>query len=402
VRGWDRCSEGVRNVVIALAAAAASACAGDASRHAVAEPRVDTLNGVLHIRNLPEGAWAGEERWTVEEIMRLGARDSPTEELFSGPLLTTATGPDGSIYVLDYDAGSISVFSAEGAFVRRIGRRGRGPGEFMAPVGLSWDAFDRLWVADGAGRLTVFSRDGEYIRTQRRPVQSDARRQHPLIYLPDGSLLDEGGWPFVNFVKVDTADRAVDTVAVMEQPPISEAARGIRLTPGSDIQKVSHQYVNRRRWTLAPDSTLWIVDTGELRLVQRELDGDTIRVIHTSHRPSTLSASEERMIDHALAGAGLDRTDIDIARPVVQQILVMDDGHVLVQIESDIGEDGRLFDVFEPDGRYLGVLDFGFAPARLGVTTLRGDTILAPTLGAFDVPYVVKAVIRRGEVTEHG
>jgi 6-bladed beta-propeller len=144
----------VRNVVIALAAAAASACGGDASQHAVAEPIVDTLNGVVHVRNSPEGAWAGEERWSVEEIMRLGARDSPREELFSGPLLTTATCPDGSTYVLDYDAGSISVFSAEGAFVRRIGRRGRGPGEFMAPVGLSRDAFDRLWVADGAGRLT--------------------------------------------------------------------------------------------------------------------------------------------------------------------------------------------------------------------------------------------------------
>lgn len=89
---------------IALLAVVAAFGCGDrpgSAESRVPEPRVDTIDGVRHVWNPSAGAWSEGEAWRVEELLRLGARQSPREELFSGPLLTAATGPDGAIYVLD-------------------------------------------------------------------------------------------------------------------------------------------------------------------------------------------------------------------------------------------------------------------------------------------------------------
>jgi hypothetical protein len=368
------------------------------------EAQVDTVNGVLHVWNSPEGAWTDGEQWTVEELLRLGARAAPEEELFSGPLLTGKLGPDGFIYVLDSDAEQITVFSSDGAFVRHIGRPGRGPGEFVGPSAMSWDGLGRLWVADGfGGRYTLFSTAGDFIRTQSRPVHALARRQHPLIYTSDGAFLDEAAASSaVSFLRVDTGGARVDTLGTISRPEMTAAVRSIIRRPGSDFQTVSRRYIRRSRWAVTSDSTIWSADTGELKLVHRKLSGDTIRVVHTTHRSQQFSSAEADLIDRGLAEVGLQRHEIDLVRPIVQQIVVLDDGHVLVQIEMDVGDDGTIFDVFDPDGRYLGPLDFGFAPTRLGGTSFRGDTVVVTTVGRLDVPYVVKAVIRRPGTASDG
>jgi len=373
--------------------------AGCDARAASPEPaRIDTLGGVVHVWNPPQGAWGDGTGWSVQEVLRLGGTWGPEEQLFSGPLLTTSIGPDGLLYVLDSNAAVLSVFDSTGALVRTTGRPGRGPGEFVSPSAMVFDGLNRLWVADGfGGRYTVFDEEGELIRTQARPVRALARLQHPISYLKTGSLLDEASsWPRVLFLRVDTSGARVDTLGSLRQPELSDAAMAVRIPPGSDFQKVVQNMQLRRHWAVGPDGTLWTADSGELLLVQRTFGGDTIRVVHTSHRKLEFSSSENRMISRGLDEVGLGPEDITVVRPVLQSLHVLEDGHVLVQIESDIGEAGRTFDVFEPEGRFLGSLDLPFAPAPLGVAMFRGDTILAPTLGDNDVPFVVEAVIRRG------
>ena len=61
-------------------------------------------------------------------------------------------------------ADRISVFTAEGAFVRAFASKGSGPGQFMYPMGLTVEGDDVL-VADGAGRrIQVFGLDGSFRR----------------------------------------------------------------------------------------------------------------------------------------------------------------------------------------------------------------------------------------------
>lgn len=90
----------------------------------------------------------------------------------------------------------VAVYDGDGRFLRRIGRKGAGPGEFGSPSDLFFDPEGRLWVRD-ARRATVFAateRGGiPDSVVQTRPFQglinwmSTARSRliHGFYYYPD-------------------------------------------------------------------------------------------------------------------------------------------------------------------------------------------------------------------------
>ena len=148
-------------------------------------------------------------------------------------------------------------------------------------------------------------------------------------------------------------------------------------------------------WTLSADGTIWFARSGELRLIHRNLVGDTIRIIETQHREATFTPQEEDLIQRACHDFRGDISPSDFEKPLVHAIHTMDDGHVLVQIAGEMKEPTPVLDVFDPDGRFLGSIDLGFPMEPRALHAFKGDTIVAVTLGALDVPYVVRATIRR-------
>ena len=94
---------------------------------------------------------------------------------------------DGRLVVLNRGSQELLVFGRDGEFVRSIGRRGEGPGEFIDPIELDFVGGDSIVVWDWElGRLVLFGPDGSHKRSVRiRP---------PLIN-PTGRLgvLGRGG-----------------------------------------------------------------------------------------------------------------------------------------------------------------------------------------------------------------
>lgn len=69
----------------------------------------------------------------------------------------------GLIYILDQTQSSIFVYKQDGSLVRKIGRRGMGPGEFNLPQAFCCDE-GRLYVSDqGNRRVQVLDSEGQYI-----------------------------------------------------------------------------------------------------------------------------------------------------------------------------------------------------------------------------------------------
>ncbi|MCD4847816.1 MAG: 6-bladed beta-propeller, partial [Candidatus Aegiribacteria sp.] len=80
-----------------------------------------------------------------------------------GSIAGVSLTPESDIAVLDRQKACVSLFSPEGEFIGRIGRKGSGPGEFLLPVGMAFFPDGGLVVSDGmGGKLIYFNSDLEY------------------------------------------------------------------------------------------------------------------------------------------------------------------------------------------------------------------------------------------------
>lgn len=212
-----------------------------------------------------------------------------------------------------------------------------------------------------------------------------------------GTLLEEAGDDsMVSFLRVDTLGHLLDTVVAIPTPEVSRGFRGVVPRPSWEaLRFVFGHYQPSLRWSSAPDGTVWSAETGRLRLVQIAPGGDTVRIVETAHRTLEFDQRDQAMIARGLQEAGISREDVELVRPVVHGIHVMDDGHILVAVIEEVGEVPSTFDVFDPEGFFLGTLDLGFGISRRNLPALVGDTIIAVIPGALDVPYLVRATIER-------
>lgn len=71
---------------------------------------------------------------------------------------------DDNVYVLDSRDANIKVFNRRGQFIRFIGKKGQGPGEFDSPSGMDFFSETEIAVLDGGNRrLTIFGLSGAYL-----------------------------------------------------------------------------------------------------------------------------------------------------------------------------------------------------------------------------------------------
>lgn len=139
-------------------------------------------------------------RWTLVPEMRIGGADAVGSEYEFTTIRGIAIGPGGSVYVTQGQEQEIRVYDAQGKYVRAIGRKGGGPGEF---TGLGSIGFvgDTLYTTDfQLRRITLFRADGSLISTigaePQEPVRTDSVvfRASPVVLLRDGSALGAGSY----------------------------------------------------------------------------------------------------------------------------------------------------------------------------------------------------------------
>ncbi len=113
----------------------------------------------------------------------------PREYLFAFPKFIS-TDSRGHIYIADARSSSIRVFSSEGEFVKSIGSRGQGPGEFLDVTSMVVDSRDDLIVVDHFNmRITRFSDMGDNVETYPIPVNGRAQPWHIRTLGPERFVL---------------------------------------------------------------------------------------------------------------------------------------------------------------------------------------------------------------------
>ncbi len=141
-------------------------------------------------------------RWAVapDPLFDVGADEEDTLHSF-GDVTGATRLPAGTVVVADRLSASLRYFDPEGRFVRSVGRKGEGPGEFDYLAALR-RCGDSLHAQDiGPWRITVFSLDGTLGRTfsiagpttGQSPYQSDCNADG--VYLNNGWDLSREATP---------------------------------------------------------------------------------------------------------------------------------------------------------------------------------------------------------------
>jgi sugar lactone lactonase YvrE len=103
--------------------------------------------------------------------------------------------------------------------------------------------------------------------------------------------------------------------------------------------------------------------------------------------------ARENLDSFVKAGGKPDWSRIPDVKPAFDELMVDDSGYLWVRLVSGGESEDRLFDVFDPEGRYLGQVVSPFPIAFYPPPIIRGGLVYAVTRDELEVPFLVRARI---------
>lgn len=361
---------------------------------------------------------------TVTELATLGTLDGGDWQAF-GRVRSVAFGPDGDLFILDQQAVQVHRVSSTGEYLRALGRKGSGPGEYELPTGMVVAPDGRLLVRDTRSRSwTVFGPDGTYLENLRLDGSlgqvSSLRvgRDGSIVGLPNAVLLVQDGRLRQTYVVDGSASlsdsRHLPLIGLDADGQSPRIVAEVRMPEREAIngQLVETAFLPEPSWALMPDGRVVIVDSTswEVRVVgstetritrpiapmsvtARMRDDEVGRragLPNSGWGNAAMSSGSEAERGAALARAAEERLRAELhfadVRPVIRKVMTDPEGRIWVaRTPRAVGPDATgPVDVLDPSGRYLGTVpDFSlpdaFGPGGLMAWIGKGD---------FDIPLV--------------
>ena len=288
---------------------------------------------VVVVRNPKEPIYESKI-FELKEELSLGGGQASGETAFFG---INDIGIDGlgNIYIVDLSAGHILKIDKNGKFLRTIGRKGQGPGEFQmlsliffAQDGKTFRTFDNL-----NHKLSQFSLDGDFITAD---------------ILPSGTLLhaalDSQGRLYVGTTSYET--RRIE-VQRYDGSMKSAAKFGVYPLGGAENSEAPHL-----RWTIDSRDEVVIAYPLKYELLFFSYDGRLIKKVTKTHNPVKLTEEEKK---DAIRSVPKTRTpNVQDYHSAYQDLFVDDEGRTFVKTweRADAGA-AFIYDIFDPDGRFL-------------------------------------------------
>jgi len=363
----------------------AGACSGTESGSS--DATVTDSAGVRIVTSSGSGSWTEEERWTLEEVFRVGGFEAEENARF-GSVLAVDVDDAGRVYAADQQAREVRVFEADGSFVGVVGSPGEGPGEIGPMLMGVYERDGEVWTIDPMGQgIQRFDVEEGYLGSipfnvmggvpirmdevergifaQRRSVGMDPSEEasgDPVVMIgtetPDTlmvleageSLVMQGGMPQYSFFAPEPAW------------DVNEA--------GATARARSDRYSIEMR---DPSGTLFTIVRREVA-PQPVTEGLRREVLAAVRQQMEDVGAPPPMIEQILQQSGFAEEV-----PVLVQLLLEEDGTLWVQRTGDVADradepDFNIqdlgspnWDVFDPEGVLLGQLTLPgrFQPLRM-------------------------------------
>ena len=109
----------------------------------------------------------------------------------TGKPVGVSVGPDGNVYVPDTHYHRVMVYSPDGKLVRKWGEFGQGPGQFIFPTDVAFDAKGRVFVSEYGDndRIQVFDAEGKFLYAFGRFGSGDGEFSRPQSMVIDGETV---------------------------------------------------------------------------------------------------------------------------------------------------------------------------------------------------------------------
>jgi sugar lactone lactonase YvrE len=160
---------------------------------AVAAPvgqKLDLPDGAAVVHNTGPGKWGKTPAVALQPVRVLGDVDSDDEAIAFHMPSGLAIDDQGRLYVLDSGNHRVQVFSPEGKYLKTIGRKGQGPGEFFMPSSIGLGPKGALFVGERqAARIQEIGPDGKLGRT----IKLTEGAAGDALVLPGGGFVMAAG-----------------------------------------------------------------------------------------------------------------------------------------------------------------------------------------------------------------
>lgn len=284
----------------------------------------------------------------------------------------------GNVYVLDMQACDIKIFDRNGKFVKVIGRKGQGQGEFELPSILAVSG-DRLLVYDMISRkLSALDLDGNFKDSVPWPKVSGKPRK--VMALAGGDFVLE-----TEKVYFEPPDKPQDRKIIIMGPNLERKeeiyARPVLRNkfmrdPDGERTNVLQPFCPDIHWSVSTKGTIIIGFSDRYELEIRDPEKGRIDGISRNWKPVGINSEDKRKWFASLSYSKPDKdgrlavgkigdvpdyivkaTEFPAFKPVFDQVFSDPEGNFLVQPFSDDDRD-MVYDAFAPDGKFISQIEF--------------------------------------------
>lgn len=364
----------------------------------------------LHVAADGPALWGPE--LTLHLEVRIGSIEGRSEETF-GRVAGVAIGPSGEIAVADGQVPVIRVFDVAGQYLRDLGGKGQGPGEYRQILAIRPTPSGGVAIWDpGNTRVTVFSIDGAKSRSIRMgsafftgdPFQVDTAGRFYVKAPRPGSVRRPGTPSPLVWVQADSTGAVLDSIRI----PLPSTAPGfVHYTSEGPRKAFSLEMAS----ALSPHGYQVTGRTDVYALYRPMADGRVLRI--SRERGPVVRVSDGERANWAAIlecvgalpmAAGTDLGAVPPRKPVFRTLWVDDEGriwvsryaraeHVPVSREEDEKRtcprpewrEPPIWDVIDPRGRYLGTIE---TPRGAALAAARGSHVWFVEQGEFGENYV--------------
>lgn len=384
-------------------------CGGERSSTGGWRAERDTVGDTIVVRTVSGSVWGAPR--TLVERASVGKATGEDYDLL-GDFRAIAVAPDGSIYISD-DGPALRKYAPDGHYLTTFGRKGGGPGEYARPDGgLAVLSDGRVLIRDpGNGRITVFDSTGRYLTDWRIRASSWYSRQFAVdtadnVFIPvttdPDSAPDKRRAGLARFDRNGTLRDTLIAPQWKLEPAFVTGSDG----DGSSMT-YSVPFAPGAAWSFSPlgyfvggaeeSYRITLFRAGSPLTLGREVAPVPVLA-------DEASAARERIVDamrQAFGNWSWNGPEVPDAKPPFVDVATGDDGRIWVRLsregrseanidpaKPDIWSEPVVYDVFEPDGRYLGQITTPDGFLAYPEPVFRGDTVWAGFEDADGVRYV--------------